>query len=261
MLSPRAALAILNEAKLAEVYQSPVPEDEATLLSEAQLVLDQANLAAQQGMKATIVETVIKISESDEFDQQIPPVQVNSNGTTEPVSMEEEDARHNHHSFVGALTAKEQAVARIKKENLPIPPELEGQPPILPRDMSTLSDGQIRKLHAEYTAALARANWICSLEQADEYAAKMIAEKLEVRALAHVDKIKYVDDKPKPKSIPEIEAEAKEHPDVVAAWDAYTELHMSLRIMKELKDSMQVTCERISREWSMREAERQFSAH
>src|SRR3954468_23945187 len=113
MLSPKAALAIINEAKLAEVDQSPVPEDVATLLSEAQLVLDQANLAAQQGMKADIVQAVIKIAESDDFDQQIPPIKVNSNGTTEPVSMEEEDARHDHHhSFVGALTAKEQAVAR-----------------------------------------------------------------------------------------------------------------------------------------------------
>lgn len=158
----------------------------------------------------------------------------------------------------GLYESKELSIARIKKERLPIPPEIDGEPPLLPRDISLLDDGPLRRLHSEFNAVLARTNWLLAVEEADELAAKIIADHYFSLA------VKKAGMNPDPvtnkaKTVSALEAEAASD-DNVREWRKRHVQHViETKLLKSLRDTYQANCERASREFSMRENERRVA--
>jgi hypothetical protein len=121
--------------------------------------------------------------------------------------------------------------------------------------MTQLGDVEIRRLHSEFNACLAYANWQLAAEEADELAAKQIAD-------FHTSKaIKQASLSPDPftnkdKKVAQLEAEAAGD-EKVQEWRRKHLSHVvAIKFYKSLRDTYQSNCERISREWTMRTDER-----
>lgn len=56
----------------------------------------------------------------------------------------------------------DKALDIINRENLPLPPEIDGEPPRLPNDVSKVSRDELFSLHARFHAVESRTNWIVS---------------------------------------------------------------------------------------------------
>lgn len=76
------------------------------------------------------------------------------------------------------------ALAIIGKENLPIPPEIEGDPPVLPNDLSKYGQDEIYSFHARFHACEARAAWVLSdaEDELDDYVKLRKAREVTVAA-------------------------------------------------------------------------------
>jgi hypothetical protein len=97
-------------------------------ISIAEGIINDAAEAFREGMRGEFVTTILSLSESF----------TSNNNTEDPYII------------------RRLAEAKIAKEKLPIPPEIDGTPPDLPRDISVLSDSQLRRFHSEFHALLIR---------------------------------------------------------------------------------------------------------
>lgn len=272
------ATAVINQAKSGGNWDRPMPVEPSDRISMAQEIYDQAVVARDRlNIKADSVLAVIATVESeeaveDEATDYTPRLTKESESTSEPSSSAElssaispdrdinDEREHNLATVTEVIIAREQQHALMRKEGLPIPPELEGEPPVLPRDLTQKGDTEVRRLHSEFAAALARANYLVSLETADEYAAKMIYERLYARALARVERTYAEGDKVKSKTVPQLEAEAAQDQEVQEWAERYHAHHVQNTFLKSIRDGYKDYCDRLSREWSMREGEREHSA-
>lgn len=267
------ATAVINQAKNGGNWDQPLPVDPSDRISMAQEIYDQAVVARDRlNIKADSVLAVISMVEADEDEatDYTPRSAKETESTSKPSSSVESSSatspdpspniEHELKTVTDVIIAREQAHALMRKEGLPIPPELEGEPPVLPRDLTQKTDTEIRRLHSEFAAALARANYLVSLETADEYAAKMIYERLYARALAHVERTYSEGDKVKSKTVPQLEAEAAQDSEVQEWGDRYHTHHVQNTFLKSIRDGYKDYADRLSREWSMREGERQHAS-
>ncbi len=218
------AVQVITEARSMGIE---VPES-GGLIDVAQDIIEDARAAWESGMRGDKVATILKIVE---------------NGTPPKTRM---DVMYEQ---------KEQAIARIKKERLPIPDPIEGDDVVLPRDISVLSDAALRQLHSEFHACLSRANWLVAVDEADELAAKMIAE------YHHAKAVKRAAQEPDPvtgkaKTVATLEAEAAGDEQVQEWRKRQSHHHVEVKLLKALRDTYQQSCERISREYTMRSGER-----
>jgi hypothetical protein len=217
------ALQIITEAKALGVG---VPDGDLEL--QAQHLVEDAKIAWDAGMKGDPVATILSIYE---------------NGTPKKNRMDE------------MYEQKELAIAKIKRERLPIPDSIEGDAVVLPRDISALPDSALRKLHSEFHACLSRTNWLVAVEEADELAARQIAEYYHAKAVKRAGE----DADPvtgKAKTVSALEAEAAGD-DTVREWrQRQNGHHIEAKLLKALRDTYQQSCERISREYTMRSGER-----
>lgn len=142
-----------------------------------------------------------------------------------------------------------QVVNSLMREGLPIPGELEGEPPVLPRDLTQVGDTEFRRLHSEFSAAYSRANFLATLAQADDYGTKQLMDKTYAKALLQAGAGDHK------KTVPVIESEAKNSPEFLEVLDQYTKAHIQWKILREYAEGLQDTCDRLSREWSMRQDE------
>lgn len=229
MLSDDQARSILTEAASAG-YFGQLPEESNSILYEANEILSEAKEAWTNGAKGEFISTVLSIAN------------VEMNGCV-----------------VFDNSVEDLKLKRILQENMSIPQEVNGQPPEFPRDISVVSDKELRKLHAEFAAMLARANWLVAIEETDEISARQVAD------LKHAQAIRRAADTPdkvtsKAKTVPMLEAEAVAD-DEVKEWRAnQTKHYIQIKLLKALRDNYQMICERISREWSMREKEQTTQA-
>lgn len=219
------ALLIIAEAR---TYGIDVPEDGRAPEDIAFELVGDAQEAFEGGAKGEAITSILAI-----FD----------NGIPKKTKMDQ------------MYEAKELAIAKIKKERLPIPESIEGEPIILPRDISILPDPALRRLHSEFHACLARSNWLVAVEEADEMSARQIADywhgKALKRASETADPVTG-----KEKKVASLEAEASGD-ETVREWrQRQIQHHIVVKLNKALRDTYQQSCERISREYSMREGER-----
>lgn len=83
------ATAIINQAKIEEIYEGPVPEEEEKAISEAQKLVELAQDAWKQHVRGPEVESILRIA-NDEFDgsQESEP---EASVDPEPEEIEEEE--------------------------------------------------------------------------------------------------------------------------------------------------------------------------
>lgn len=285
------ATEVINEAKTGRKWDQPMPEDPSDRKVMAQELYEQALVARDRlNIKDDTVLTIISIVEADQPQDKEeeepstpePSLSVGSSPSTSPALAPEGECQHEDatglsvcpgcnknlyptiesslKTVTDVIIAREQAHALMRKEGLPIPPSLEGEPPVLPRDLTTKSDTVVRRLHSEFAAALARATYLVSLETADEYASKMIYERLYARALARVERTYSEGEKIKSKTVPQLEAEAAQDAEVREWQERFHSHHIQSTFMKSIRDGYKDTCDRLSREWSMRTEERGHAA-
>lgn len=222
-MDDKLALTIVNE------FNSNVPKDQRIeynsyedLHELAEGVVHDAVEAWREGMRGETVKTILELSKSgDQPNKDVTPFE-----------------------------ERKKAEARIAKEKLPIPPELEGEPTQLPRDISALSNVHLRRYHGEFYAYLARANWLVAIEESDEYAADQIARHYKAMVLRDL-----VANAPKDTKITALEAEASQDGRVRKWIKLKNEHYVQVKLLKALRDTYEDSCDRMSREYTMRQSE------
>lgn len=152
------------------------------------------------------------------------------------------------------LTGQARAMEIINKEGMPIPPEISDPAPILPADVSKCSRDELFSYHARYHAYESRMNWILSSFE-DE--------------LGDIEKLRRVREIDVAASIPLLAEDGKritnEARDAQVAADSlviqyYEEEHEKKKTVNKLKvlqRNYMKDCERISRQMSKYEREKQ----
>jgi len=149
-----------------------------------------------------------------------------------------------------------EAMEIIQREHLPVPPDIE-EVYRLPNDVSKVSDDELRSLHARAHAVEARCNWIISEQYEDEIEdlEKLLRDR--ERQIRH----ELPDKDPEGKKWTKVAIE-----ELVANDHQIVELHDRLRLVKRdvgkikvIRDNAHRDCERLSRQWSMRFREENFS--
>lgn len=193
---------------------APEPSNDDELIIIAQDIYEDALSAEENGIRGDVVQTIINIGNNKLPD----------------------------------------APAKETYRNLPVPNDFQGELPEFPRDISVLTDRELRRLHAEFAAMLARANWLTAAGEADEQSSKQIADLKYAQAIRRASE--NVDlNTGKPKTVPMLEAEAASDEEV-KEWRATQREHfIQVKLLKALRDNYQMMCERISREFTMRISE------
>lgn len=254
-----SAVAILNEAKSLGFYDKPLPESERDRTYAAEELVHEAQTAYDKGARGDAVTRILAIASSvvptvrSEINERPPEEPLNGDGH----AVQTLQNQGQHTGLQGVTQAKELAIARIKKERLPVPSAIEGEPPVLPRDMSQLADKSLRRLHSEFNAVLAYSNWLVAMDEADELAARQIVDHYTALAISRADKIDPATNKPK--SVAILEAEAYSDPNVKEWRLNQSRFFVNIKLLKSLRDTYLSNVERISREYTMREGERNGS--
>jgi len=129
-------------------------------------------------------------------------------------------------------------------------PEIE-KPPVLPFDISRTSDEELRAIHGQFHAVLARANWVISNHQdgIDDLKRALVAREVEVRNALPAK----IDGKNVTKDQAASLVEADE--DVVRIKDQILQAQKPLRKLEVIADNSRGTYARCSREYAMRHGE------
>jgi type III secretion system FlhB-like substrate exporter len=268
-LTGPVALAIVNEAKAGGYEDQPVPEQEAALIDRAEFWLAEARKAADQGMKNATVMSILRMGEEAEHPLMVVTVGQDGSGpepqaegpeapVPEPEGPTQEEVSESEAAEAtppsvdtgkGAPAAPSEAPGLVERERLPVPPEMQGDPPEMPPDISALDDGSVRRLHGQLNAYLARVDYLVSQEELARYRAKVIRDQEYDTARRNVPK---VDADGKRRLAEDIDVDARAN-DVVVQWDEKLQAHD--RALIELK-GLQAIYSRflsvLSREWSMR---------
>lgn len=145
---------------------------------------------------------------------------------------------------------REMAEAQARKDNLPIPPDIEGQPEPLPADFTTLSGPEVRRYHSLYHSYLSRASYLLACEESDLDAAHHIYLDHYNRALRT-----HLGSEAKDTKVTVAKTAASLDDDVVEWRDKEASHQTNVRLLKQLRDYYDSSCTRLSREASMRQAE------
>lgn len=147
--------------------------------------------------------------------------------------------------------ATARAMAIISAENMPIPPEIDGDPPRLPNDLSKESDAALHSFHARFHACEVRMNWVIS--QFDDEIGdvrKLLRNKRREVGLAipatHEGKKVTKDIK---EALVDADAEVQQH------LHNLSEIEATVGKLKVLRDGYHQDVSTCSRQWSMRSGE------
>lgn len=235
------ALQIINEYKTVIEDDDPLPEEDDQLIAKAQEIFEGAQKLWEQDPKdkklRAAIQSIIWLGDS--------PIRVDGQ---ERVDL----PRKSSGGFSdGDLREGEQGTPGFKEyaidEKLPIPAHIEGDAEPMPRDLSTVSDKQIRRLSGEFNAFLTRATYLLGVETADLINAQHLLEDARntaLRGLTVEKKLAKVIDA-------ELAADEK-----VKEWaDRVNEHEKKVTILKSLKEIYSGNVDRLSREWTMRQNE------
>lgn len=143
-------------------------------------------------------------------------------------------------------------------ENLPVPPEIEGDAPVLPLNLNELADKEVMFLHGAFNACAARLGYLFSIEKSGENASKHIADHHFYEYLRSAER-KDPDTK-KPKTMEVLRAEGTLNNENIAKWRKLQHQHeLKAERYKQILDQYTQNCEILSRHWTMRINERENS--
>lgn len=273
-LSVDQATAIISEAKNDGSYSDPMPVDERERVSEATEIYKQALNAAKSDVKIDAVYRIIAIAQGDDapFDVPEPETEVVEDAPEdEPEKPVEVSAPKQELDLVIETPAEEKPRAQKKtrkapeqqepermqiddffaKERLPIPANPDWEITPVPPDLTTLSDVEMRRMHGQYHAYYARAAYLLAQEENDLNVAEHEHETAFARAIRDIggDKITAA------------KTEAALAPDVLEWKRRMLEHSAAVKKLKALAAIYDSTCNRLSREWTMRSDERSTSGN
>lgn len=238
---------------------SSLPEADGQLREEGEYFLAEAKKALETGMNGDAVRKIVELGSngdaSADLTEEPTDGQPDSSAAAEPPDPVEDSssdtpADPSHVTQPTAITARE---AAPQGEKLPIPPEIEGDASEMPRDLTGLSDREVRRLHAENNAFLARTTWLVAVTSSDMRNSETMRDHALRQALKRVDPVDPDTGKPKLKGI--LEAEAHDDGDV-QKWEALMNEHEGdLEKFKALKEIYKGNVAALSREASMRSDE------
>jgi hypothetical protein len=145
------------------------------------------------------------------------------------------------------------AKAEVTKENLPIPRQIEGDPPVMPRDTSELNDKEVRRLMGEFNACLGRAVWLIQDALDDELRIKQLKENayrtayLAEEEAARENSVKLTKEA--------LDFAARESEEFQEYDQQLFEASKLVRNYKALKEIYQGNIDRLSREGTLRDDE------
>lgn len=155
--------------------------------------------------------------------------------------------------FADQATSKAQTA--IAREHLPIPQDAfaAGDPPQIPADFTVLGDVDIARYQSQFNACYARAHYLLAISEGHSSDAKIVGDGA-VR--------KYIDENrdsfPKGITVTEMEARASQSPEVQHARRVQHEWSEHGRQLRHLGAIYQTTCERLSREQTRRDNDKQL---
>lgn len=239
------------EAAVQGSYLDAVPESDEEVLSQGQYFYDEAVKAKGAGMNDAAVERIIEVGGAEggtvAEERGEPEGEVGSPAVQEDDGVVSEDAAPD-----GDAVGEAERAPESSSENLPIPPEIEGEVMEMPRDLTTLSDREIRRLHGEYNALLARATYLVSVEAGDLNSAMALYDHAVRKAFFDLpDK----DDEGKRITKADRMEEARLNEEA-SGWIARVSEHTAaLDKLKALKEIYKGHVDRLSRDWTMRTEE------
>jgi len=269
--SSEHARAIVSEAK-GYGLDVGVPETEEELVVVANQIYEYAVEAQEGGMNGEHINTIIKLTENyiplekidatgaleEGIDQarngEISSVTLNevsesAQEETVPAGTDDDEREPDDKAFY------HKSIEERISENIPVPPEIEGNPPNLPIDLNDLSDKEVMRLHGAFTACSARVSWLYAVEEAGESAARLVSNKKISNYIANAEKKDSETNKPKTMEV--LKAEARWNDPEIDYWKSLQEKHeVSARKYHAAAEIFNNNVERISRHWTMRTQER-----
>lgn len=141
----------------------------------------------------------------------------------------------------------------VTRENLPIPRQIEGDPPVMPMDTSDLGDKAVRRLMGEFNACLGRVIYLIQDALDDELRLKQLKEDSYRRAyLAEEQAARENDIKLTKEALDFAARESEEFQDYDQRLFEASKL---VRNYKALKEIYQGNIDRLSREGTLRDDE------
>ena len=139
----------------------------------------------------------------------------------------------------------------------PPPPDIEGEIPKMPLDITELTDKQLMYLHGAFTAMAARTGWLYALADAGERACSLLVEQYEQDYMESADRKDFGG---KAKSHAILKAEAQKHFPQIKKWKHRRNKHaIDASKLKKMLEQFDKNCDRLSRQWTFRVEEREHS--
>ena len=247
-LDLESALSILNEAKDGGYEDQPIPEDERKIIERAEYFYHEAQKAFDEGMRDNTVQGILWIG-GTALDEPVPDKVKESYPRRSSGGLSEGDERETDNFQVGTSGGSDIAA----KENLPVPAHIEGDADPMPRDLTKLTDKNVRKLSGEYNAYLARTIYLLAVESSDLANSEHLLDAARAKAFRTIDTIDPVTEKPKLAKV--IEAEILGIREVAELTSAVAKHQQMVIMWKALKEIYGGNVDRLSREWTMRQNE------
>jgi hypothetical protein len=223
------AIAIINEAKSYDIVDDALPETDHQKVQLANYLVKQARKARELGENGDHITRILFTAEVDH--------KLN------------EDVVDEDKAFF------ESALSQELESGIPIPPEIEGEPPLLPHDLTEISLSSLVYLHGAFNACSARAGWLYAYEEAAATAAAAVADHYEEEYIISADR-KDLGGKPKPQVLLKAEAK-KRYPKIKEYRDIQKISEIKANKYKRLLETYNNSCERLSRQFTMRQTEKE----
>lgn len=241
-LDKDTALAIINEAKAGGYEDRPLPATDEEIIARGEYFYEEAKKAFHEAnIRDNSVQTIIFLGDSTEMGNVHGSYPRRSSG-----GLSESDERETDVEVENGWSSF------LRKENLPIPHQIEGDAVPMPRDLSELSDKEVRRLSGEYNAYLARVTYLLGVELSDLASAQYLLDAAHSAAMRNIN-VMGPDKKQKLAKV--IESEIAIDPEVIKYSGAVNAHQKQVTTLKALKEIYSGNVDRLSREWTMRQNE------
>lgn len=243
------AVAILKEAEAGGFFEGEIPTDSEALFTEAEYWVDEAQKSWSSGNRLETIWAIMDIAG-------VAPV-IPEDDKTQPF---EAPANPGYSSGVpprssGGYSESDlrEGEQLVSSHNLPIPKDFEDEPEDMPRDLTVLTDREVRRLSGIYNGYSTRVKYLLGLELSDLAQATHLRDNAYRVALRAVSRIDSATDKAKLKEV--MDAEAREAEEFVKFDLAVLAHQKNVTTYKALVDIYSGNVDRLSREWTMRQDE------
>lgn len=236
-----AARSILNEARARGI----VVPDESSMVESARVLLELAQDAHDNGAQGEDVMAILAMKGL--LNGEV------AGGHEEPATEEPIDTPSQQEDGPQEATEspRDAPVRKGKNEQFPIPPEIEGLPPEMPRDLTELSDRDVRRLQGEFNAWLNRVTYLIGVERSDEVDATAQAESALRKAKAKA-RVELTTPEGKAPAAAQVNTLAEES-DEYQEWTMRATGHKAELVrMYALRDIYQHNIERLAYDWKAR---------